>query len=145
MARLVYGRRAPYLRFANDQEFFEAYGFLCNNALHRLDFQWEYNAGSGAWGNEGRIHFKKTNNGTAYFPMPNALANRLTAGRGNISNRLNCNDFIVELVHNYGFSINPNRPGNQNTRSAQGLIPPTNPTTYVPQQYLADYQRGYNM
>lgn len=145
MARLVYGARAPYLAFANDADFFETYGFLCNNYRHRLEFQWEYNANSGAWGNEGRIHFLQTNLGTAYNPIPNTLQNRLTAGRGNIANRLNCNDFISELVNFYGFRINPSRPGNPVTRTAQGLLPPLNPSIYVPQQYFNDYQRGYNM
>lgn len=145
MARLVYGSRAPYFRFANDHEFFEVYGFLCNIDRHGLDFQWEYNEGSGAWGNEGRIHFYQTLNGSPYNPMPTVLHNRLTAGRGSIVNRVNCNDFINELVYNYGFSINPSRPGNAMTRTAQGLVPPPNPEDYVPEQYLPDYDRGYNM
>ena len=145
MARLIYGARNPRLVFASDADFFETYGFLCNDNIHRLEFQWEYNANSGAWGNEGRIHFLQTNIGAAYNPMPIILQNRLTAGRGNIANRLNCNDFITELVNSYGFQINPSKPGNLVTRSAQGLLPPLNPTIYVPQQYLNDYQRGYNM
>lgn len=145
MARLIYGQRRPYLRFVNDQDFFESYGFLCNTHKHRLEFQWEYNEGSGAWGNEGRIHFLNCGNDQAYSPMPAALSRKLTKGRqGSIANRLNCNEFIKELVANYGFSVNPLKPGNAATRSAQGLIPPANPLRFVPPQYVADYNRGYN-
>lgn len=146
MARLIYGKRAPFLRFANDSEFYEAYGFLCNPQKHKLEFQWEYNAGSGAWGNEGRIHFLFGNAPTAYAPIPRALAARLSAGRGtSIALRLNCNDFINELVLQYGFRVNPAKPGNIATRSAQGLIPPPDPKNFVPPQYLPDYNRGYMM
>ena len=146
MARLTFGKRKPYLQFANDSEFFEAYGFLCNTSKHKLEFQWEYNANSGAWGNEGRIHFLQANGNSAYSPIPIPLNKRLTAGRwGNPVYRLNCNDYIKELVTNYGFMVNPSKPGNIVTRSAQGLIPPANPTNYVPSAYLADFSRGYNM
>lgn len=146
MARLTFGQRAPYLQFANDSEFFEAYGFLCNTSKHHLEFQWEFNANSGAWGNEGRIHFLKANGNLAYTPIPNSLNNRLTAGRwGNPVYRLNCNDYIKELVGYYGFTVNPMKPGNIITRTAQGLIPPANPMNYVPRAYIADYNRGYNM
>lgn len=145
MVKLKYGKRKPYLIFNSDCDFFETYGFLCNHIKHKLSFQWEYNANSGAWGNEGRIHFYKTNIGS-YAPKPIALSNRLTAGRGvNLIHRLNCNDFIKELVNNYGFAVNPNKPGNAVNRSPQGLIPPANPLAFVPNQYIADYNRGYNM
>lgn len=145
MARLQYGRRRPYLLFANDNEFFETYGFICNSQKHNLSFQWEYNQKSGAWGSEGRIHFMNTGTG-AYTPIPVALQNRLTAGRGiSIVYRVNCNDFIKELVSNYGFQVNPYKQGNAATNTPQGLIPPTNPQNFVPQQYLADYNSGFNM
>lgn len=145
MAKLTYGNRAPYLRFANDAEFFEVLGFLCNATKHNLQFQWEYNANSGAWGNEGRIHFFACANGVAYQPMPNVLQQRLTAGRGNIASRINCNDFVQELVINYGFYVNPAKPGNAITRTAQGLLPPSNPHNYVPPQYLSSFNYGYNL
>ena len=145
MAKLIYGNRHPYWNFANDAEFFKALGFLCNATKHNLQFQWEYNSNSGAWGNEGRIHFLECPNGNAYQPMPIVLTQRLTAGRGNIAHRINCNDFIKELVNNYGFYVNPAKPGNVITRTAQGLLPPSNPSSYVPPQYLSDFNIGYNM
>ena len=135
-------QRAPYLQFANDNEFFEAYGFLCNNIKHQLEFQWEYNETSGAWGNEGRILFYATNGGHEYLPMPNALLIKLTAGVGRVIKRINCNDYIQELVKNYGFTP-VNAGGVYNTPTK--LIPPTNPTSFVPPQLLTDYNRGYNM
>lgn len=138
----TFGQRAPYLQFANDNEFFEAYGFLCNNIKHQLEFQWEYNETSGAWGNEGRILFYATNGGHEYLPMPNALFIKLTAGVGRVIKRLNCNDYIQELVKNYGFTP-VNAGGVYNTPTK--LIPPTNPTSFVPPQFLTDYNRGYNM
>lgn len=146
MAKLIYGKRAPFLYFSSENEFYEAYGFLCNYTKHNLEFQWEYNANSGAWGNEGRILFYKVNSFSAYTPIPNALYNRLTAGRGgNPVYRINCNEFIKELVNNYGFTVNLSKPGNAVTRSPQGLLPPINSINYVSQAYLIDYQRGYNM
>lgn len=145
MARLQYGTRHPYLTFSSDAEFFETLGFLCNTRKHGLSFKWEFNANSGAWGNEGRIHFLRIGF-SDYNPKPIALQNRLTAGRGgNIVYRLNCNDFIKELVQFYGFIVNPHQPGNAITRSPQGLIPPSNPLTYVPSQYITDFNRGFNM
>lgn len=146
MIKLIYGQRRPYLRFANEHDFFEAFGFLCNTVKHGIEFQWEYNAGSGAWGNEGRIHFLNRGVNTAYSPIPSSLAARLTAGRqGRVVHRINCNEFIKELVSVYGFRINPSKPGNAITRSAQGLIPPITPSAFVPQQYQVDYNRGFNM
>lgn len=147
MVRLQYGRRRPFFCFDNEQDFYEAYGFLCNITRHYIKFQWEYNADSGAWGNEGRVLFNKIPNcDLDYNPKPVSLSNRLTAGWGTqIAYRLNCNDYINELVNNYGFVVDPNRPGNINTRTAQGLIPPTYPQAYVPTQFLEAFNRGYNM
>ena len=145
MVRLQYGKRNPRLVFNSESDFFEAYGFLCNAQKHGLEFQWEFNANSGAWGNEGRIHFLRVGF-LDYSPKPVTFQNRLTAGRGgNIIFRLNCNDYITELVSNYGFNVNPRKPGNSITRSPQGLIPPTMPLQYVPSQYVADYNRGFNL
>lgn len=145
MPNLRYGKRAPFLIFSSNNEFYEVYGFLCNIQKHHLAFQWEYNSNSGAWGNEGRIHFLSIN-GNRYSPVPLALEMRLTAGRGSsICCRVNCNDFIKCLVSSYGFTVDPQRPGSVLNRSPQGLIPPANPLQYVPQQYKCDYYRGFNM
>lgn len=146
MPRLSYGKVPPFLTFANESKFFETYGFLCNDVTHHLEFQWEFNANSGAWGNEGRIHFLNVGNGDCYNPIPYPLELRLKSGRGyNIICRVNCNDFIKELVINYGFYVNPARPGNIATRTPQGLLPPPNPEDYVPEEYWEDFLRGYNM
>ena len=85
-------------------------------------------------------------NGDCYNPIPYPLELRLKSGRGyNIIYRVNCNDFIKELVINYGFYVNPARPGNIATRTPQGLLPPPNPEDYVPEEYWEDFLRGYNM
>ena len=144
MAKLQYGKSGHYLVFANDAEFFLTYGFLCNLQKHALAFQWEYNANSGAWGNEGRIHFLGVG-GNDYSPKPQVINNKLTAGYGNIVHRVNCNEYIKELVLNYGFSVNPQKPGNKVSRSPQGLLPPANPQIYVPNAYLNDFMNGFNM
>ena len=145
MPKLCYGARAPYLRFNSLNEFYEALGFLCNDLRHNVEFQWEYNENSGAWGNEGRIHFFACPNGELYNPMPIALENRLTRGRWNILARINCNEFIKELAQNFGFEVNPDKPGNLITRSPQGLIPPENAEEFIPNEYLDDFYRGFNM
>jgi hypothetical protein len=144
MAKLQYGKSGHYLVFANDAEFFLTYGFLCNSQKHALAFQWEYNANSGAWGNEGRIHFLSVG-GNDYSPKPQVINKKLTAGYGNIVHRVNCNEYIKELVLNYGFSVNPQKPGNKVSRSPQGLLPPANPQIYVPNAYLNDFMNGFNM
>lgn len=141
MARLIYGRQNKLI-FSSDSEFFEAYGFVCNNIKHKLEFQWEYNETSGAWGSEGRIHFFAATFRQVYLPMPNVLSVKLTAGNGRIIKRLNCNDYIQELVSNYGFAPVSNS-GVYNTPTK--LIPPNNPISFVPPQFVADYNRGYNM
>lgn len=147
MPILVFGKKGHQLIFANDSEFYEAYGFLCNNTKHHTELCWEYNKDSGAWENEGRIHLNQlTGSNQSYSPIPTPLQNKLTNGRwGNPVYRINCNDYIKYLVHNFGFVPNPYKPGNQATRSAQFLIPPTNPQQYVPNQNIVDFNRGFNM
>lgn len=52
----------------------------------------------GAWGQEGRIHF--------YVDCPKIPGNfARTAGVGNVKHRTNCNDFVQEIVTNYGFQF----------------------------------------
>lgn len=143
----VFGKKGHQLVFASDAEFYESYGFLCNNVKHHTEMCWEYNKGSGAWENEGRIHLNKLSYSTlSYSPIPTPLFNKRTNGRGgNPVYRINCNDYIKYLVQNFGFIPDPNKPGNPATRSAQFLIPPSNPQQYVPTQYMNDFNRGFNM
>ena len=141
MVKLIYGRRSPYFEFNDNADFFECYGFICNMERHNIEIVWEYNNVSGAWANEGRIHFLEQYDREAYSPMPATIENRLTIGRGNIAARLNCNEYIIELKNFYGFATRTNGNG----ITPQRLYPPTNPEQYVPQEYLEDFYRGYNM
>ncbi|MBR2892110.1 MAG: hypothetical protein IKC22_07060 [Bacilli bacterium] len=141
MAKLVYGKRNK-LNFRDYGEFYKAYGFLCNSSKHSLKVMLEYNARSGAWGNEGRILLYKHST-THYTPLPQAFYNKLTAGRGRIINRINCNEYVLELYQHYGFSvsntINGITPSNLTPPSLQDAL------TYVPVAYQNDFLQGYNM
>lgn len=140
MAQLMYGKRRPFLIFRNDSDFYECLGFVCNMARHGIEIVWEYNQQSGAWANEGRIHFKKIN-GSIYTNIPNTIRNRLTAGNGNVAARLNCNDYILALHNNYGFTtrVQPNGI------TPHKLFASQNPLQYVPTNFYNDFNRGYNM
>ena len=141
MQRLVYGR-VNQLVFNNYNEFYETYGFLCNDLKHNLKFYLEYNARSGAWANEGRIQFYYcgTNH---YMPIPQSLANKLTAGVGKIAYRVNCNEYLFELHNNFGFDY----VNGSNGITPSELTPPTyqQALSYVPVQFHPDFLRGYNM
>ena len=148
MARLSYGKfKNKMLTFASDAEFFEALGFLFNSIKHRVEVHWEYNALSGAWADEGRLYFYKINQ-SHYTPIPVVYKFRLTAGVGNVDKRLNCNEYIEELAANYGF-LSSNGVSHSSTNSpitiSSSSPKPIYIKQYVPNQYIADFDRGYNM
>lgn len=96
MPRLYYGNSGQ-VHFNNLTEYYTALGFLANP--RHAEIRWEHNEEQGAWGSEGRIHCLVP---TSNFP-PNF---RFTAGRGNVYARINCNDFVQNLVINHNFSYN---------------------------------------
>lgn len=114
------------ITFNNEQEYYELLGYLAkNNGFTHIT--WEDNDLQGAWGKEGRIEFMVN--------PPAALSAYLkhTAGNGgSVLSRVNCNEFIENIVTNHNFV----------KRAAQNMV---NIRATVPVKYQPDFDRGYNL
>ena len=109
------------IQFENEKDYYAALGYLCRNN-DATSIVWENNENQGAWGSEGRIHFYVDNPKiTGYF--------RKTKGTGNICCRTNCNEFVENLVNNYGFSYGKT----QNVNTIRNKIP---------SQHQSDFDNG---
>ena len=96
------------MAYASWERFAFALGYLANEAHYRnkndrglIELHFESNDVQGAWGKEGRIQ---------YYGKENYLALRLadwyytkSAGNGSITCRMNSNDYMYSLVHDFGF------------------------------------------
>ncbi|MDE6208409.1 MAG: hypothetical protein K2M73_01895 [Lachnospiraceae bacterium] len=96
------------IEYGSWEEFAFALGYLANEIHYRnkydsglIELHFESNDVQGAWGKEGRIH---------YYGTKSYLSSRLvnwyaakSAGIGNISYRVNSNDYMYSLVHDFGF------------------------------------------
>ena len=101
-ANLKYGK-SPQLVFSSKEEFFESLGVMakpgCIVIVH------EDNDEQGAWGKEKRIHIMAN-----VSKFPPAITKKFTAGVGNVLHRVNCNEFVEDLVDNHGFMYGNNQP-----------------------------------
>ncbi len=123
---LQYGRNKQ-LTFSCESEFFESLGVLAKPGITKLVN--ENNQDQGAWGSERRIHiYSDLHKFTA------ALRSAFTPGTGNILERINCNEFVDELIQDYGYVLN----GNQNYSNIKAIISANYPA------YIADFDLGYN-
>jgi hypothetical protein len=113
------------IQFSNEHEYYELLGYL-SKTDGSTNLTWEDNDEQGAWGKEGRIEF--------FVDNPNFLATLMhSAGNGGkIISRVNCNEFIHNIVTNYGFVVREQ----QNYSTIRNIIP---------QQYLLDFDRGFNL
>ncbi len=112
MYQANFGTNNPsQIRFNNESEFYQTLGYLAKSD-ETTSIHWENNENQGAWGSEGRIHFY-TNIPTipGYF--------KPTAGKGNVINRTNCNEFIENIVTNNNFIMG----GTQNIGNIRSTIP----------------------
>lgn len=104
------------VRFNDLNEYAETLGFLSNiqhhcgggNELGPLDdsisMHIEQNDVDGAWNQECRIHYyKEIELLNDYLP---ALYRASSAGRNNITCRINSNEYINHLIFTYNFSVN---------------------------------------
>lgn len=110
------------ISFANEHEYYFALGFLAS--ARRTSIHWELNDEQGAWGQEGRIH--------CYCDLalfPNGLQS-FTAGTGNVLARINCNQYIGQLVNVHGFVLGRRM---QNIPAIRRTVPVT---------YQTDFDRG---
>ncbi len=114
---------------------YETVGLLTAGNYSRLKI--EQNQLSGAWGKEGRILVYS--NAHKFLPP---VSTRFTAGKGSILHRVNCNDFILDLVLNHGFQVIPVT----NTGKTADVFPPSYNTglSLVPSNYQADFIRGFH-
>lgn len=122
MPKLSYGRQ-DQVHFRNLKEYYFTLGFLANSK--NAELRWEHNEDQGAWGSEGRIHCLIPE--TKFPPFF-----RFTAGRGNVFARINCNEYVANLVMNHHFSQG-------NTWQNAALIRST-----VPDVYKAFFDEGLN-
>jgi len=112
------------IRFANESEYYELLGYLAKSD-NSTSLTWEHNEDQGAWGSEGRIHF--------YIQNPPLSASlRHTAGVGSIVSRVNCNEFVENISTHNNFVMGHNQDLNLIRNS-------------IPNQYLVDFDRGYNL
>ena len=113
------------VQFQSEHEYYELLGYLAkNDGTTRIT--WEPNDSSGAWAPEGRILF--------YDAPPAALSAQLhhTAGTSTYSSRVNCNEFVENLLNNHSYTTN----GQQD----QAAIYAT-----VPVAYQQDFNRGLTL
>lgn len=104
------------VRFADEHEYYRFMGYLAKSD-GTTKIVYERNELQGAWASENRIQF--------FVDPPIQIASNvsLTAGVGNIKYRVNCNDFLQEIINFHGF-VNGR---NQNL----SLIRQTIPTAYM--------------
>ena len=78
------------MQFANEQEYYRLLGYLAKSN-GSTELVWERNEEQGAWESEGRIKFLS--------PKPNNIGIlKLTAGVGKILYRVNCNEFVKNMM-----------------------------------------------
>ena len=104
------------VRFVNDHEYYRFMGYLAKSD-GTTKIVYEQNELQGAWASENRIQF--------FVEPPIQIASNvsLTAGVGNIKYRVNCNDFLQEIINFHGFV-------NGRTQNLS-LIRQTIPTAYM--------------
>lgn len=115
------------VRFSSENEYYETMGYLAKSD-NDTAIRWERNKDSGAWENEGRIEF--------FISEDNVPTNsyfKHTAGNGaKVLSRVNCNEYVKDLVDNHSFQY--------------GLVQNDQEIRVtVPDQYLADFDRGMTM
>ncbi len=123
MYKQSFGRQGQ-ISFSNDKEYYELLGYLARSDGTSA-LTWEHNEEQGAWGSEGRIKFFTSN-------IPVSASLNHTAGVGNIVSRVNCNDFVENIVKNHNFIMGRN----QNLNNIRNTIP---------LGFQPDFDRGLNL
>jgi len=137
LVKLIYKRQAPAkdLIFKNESEYYEQLGILANAPNNGHTITIESNEMQGAWGKEGRI-FRKNQRDI----NTNALQKIQSAGTTSTNARYNCNEYVLNLVNEHGFSrsVRPNQ-------TTVNIIPANinDIRSTVPQLYLDDFDRGF--
>lgn len=100
------------IAFNSEAEYYELLGYLSKSDGTTI-LVWEHNDEQGAWAKEGRILF--------FVAQPAVLrANLLhTAGVGNIVSRVNCNEFILNIIADHNFVLGET----QNINDIRATVP----------------------
>lgn len=118
--QLRFGER-NFVIFSSENEFYLCLGFLLNSKKG-VRFDW-YEDYENKWGIEGRIWIDSAAN------APSALRAAFSAGTATVDKRLNCNEYILFLIRNFGI-----RNGRcQNLVSIESNIPSC---------YITDFRAG---
>lgn len=96
------------IEYSTWEDFAFALGYLANEIHYRnkdsnglIELHFEGNNLQGAWGKEGRIHYYGTK---SYLESRfNDWYRAKSAGTGNITYRVNSNDYMYSLVHDFRF------------------------------------------
>lgn len=98
------------IRYSSWEAYAYALGYLANRLHYRninnsglIDLHFESNDAQGAWGKEGRIHYY--GEGEYLLPAFSDWYNAKSAGTGNITYRINSNDYMYSLVYDFGFEV----------------------------------------
>lgn len=111
------------IQFNSEHEYYEFLGYLAKDDGSTY-ITWEDNDLQGAWAKEGRIEFHQA-------PPIGLSANlKHTAGNGgNVLSRVNCNEFITNIVTHNNFV----KRTVQNAVAIRATVPPI---------YFPDFDRG---
>lgn len=113
------------IQFDSAAEYYEFLGYLAKDD-GTTKLVWENNDERGAWAAEGRIQF--------YVEQPAALRARLnhTAGTGNITSRVNCNDFLKHIAKFNHFRFD-------------GSLDKSKICASIPIAHVEDFERGLGL
>lgn len=89
MGQLVYGKNRQ-VHFDTEEEKQEAIHYILTSSNVNFNVH-EDNQNQGAWASEERIHFQSETG------VPTCLKKIMTAGRGDMYGRINCEEFCEEL------------------------------------------------
>jgi len=126
MYKQEFGKRNK-MHFASASEYYETLGFLAKSEGNTRLYL-ENNQNQGAWAHEGRIDCYSN---LPLFTIP--LRNKFTVGRGRVMHRINCTEFVLDIVDNHNFvrdSLAQNSAAIRNT---------------IPAAFVIDFDRGLNL
>ncbi len=122
MEKLIYGKNKQ-LKFSDCEEKYKSIGFICNDSNCSISI--EDNASRGSYSDAYRIRVINKNKITL------ALKNALRS-----SGRINCNEFVKDLIDNYGFY-------SEDGLHVYGLYHEC--LNKIPPEYICDFNGGYNL
>ena len=122
MYRTYFGKLGQ-LRFPKPEDYYRFLGFL---ARANAEIVYEYNEETGSWGNAGRICFF-----TGRVPHHFGKITYREGRGGSMFYRINCNDFVENIVMNHGFTYGRY----QDVATIKSTIPST---------FISFFEEGYN-